>query len=47
MYINKILSVLFLAMMLIANGVQAGGEEHEGEGLVYGILMLINPVVYT
>ena len=34
MYINKILSVLFLTMIFVSNGAQAGGEEHEGEGLV-------------
>ncbi len=34
MYINKILSVLFLTMMFVSNGSQAGGEEQEGEGLV-------------
>ena len=34
MYINKILSVLFLTMIFVSNGVQAGGEEHEGEGLI-------------
>ncbi len=36
MYINKILSVLFLAMMFISNSAQAGGEDegNGGEGLV-------------
>ena len=34
MYINKILSVLFLTLMFVANGVQAGGEDNEGVGLV-------------
>jgi len=34
MSINKILSVLFLTMMFVSNGAQAGGEEQEGDGLV-------------
>ncbi len=34
MYINKVLSVLFLTMMFVSNISQAGGEEHEGEGLI-------------
>lgn len=33
MSINKILPVLFLTMMFVSNGSQAGGEEQEGEGL--------------
>jgi len=34
MYINKILSVLFLTMMFVTNGAQAGDKDPEGEGLI-------------
>ena len=34
MSINKILSVLLLAMMFVSNSARAGGEDNEGEGLV-------------
>ena len=34
MSINKILSVLFLAMIFVSNSARAGGEDNEDEGLV-------------